>query len=179
MCQEEFWDWSVRVYANPQTQNACLRLQDEFAQDVNALLWACWLGVQGKSPTPSALNTLGDISAYWQTALISGVRKARRSLQVETEISSAPDLKSAFLELELALEKQEQLALQALPTLVAASEFQTPSALCMHNIGCVVDARKQKECVSDASKNDTSWKDTCLKDTGWKDVANALIGSIL
>lgn len=141
MAGETFWNWSLRVYENPATRRACLDLQDRCSQDVNTLLWAGWLAMQGKSPTTKALALQHNISQDWQSGLIGGIRKARRSIGQNIETDSAAALKSEFLALELMLEKREQEALEALPVTNAPSHIHTEAALCRHNLEMLLNAQ--------------------------------------
>ena len=40
---DEFWQFSLEVYARPQVADLCLVLQDEHGFDVNILLLCLWL----------------------------------------------------------------------------------------------------------------------------------------
>lgn len=137
MYQNNFWDWSLQVYANSATQSACLDLQDTFSQNVNMMLWGCWLGSQGLSPTVEALSALPALGEIWQNSLITGVRKARRNIDTVSYLETAKDLKTAFLALEISLERQEQFALQALSTEKAESAL-APSSLCVYNLHHII-----------------------------------------
>ncbi len=116
------WDWSAVVYAKPQVSQICMRLQDQFGQNVNALLWSCWLGVKQMAPTADALDAQMEICKSPHANVVIGGRGARRKLENSLGLV-APDLISSLLEFELLLEKYIQEELEALPALAASSQM--------------------------------------------------------
>lgn len=112
------WHWSLRTYRNNDVAELCLTLQDRFDLDVNVLLWLCHIANQNKAATTHSLIRAQEISTHWQRNWIQGVRKARRSLgsiSLQPASAASQTLKQQFLSLELAMEKRQQLALEALP----------------------------------------------------------------
>lgn len=132
-----FWNWSLKAYKNPETQRACLHLQDQFRQDVNVLLWACWLASKKQCPTANALKHCIEIMDIWQSGGVVGIRKARREINNTPHLESANALKHQFLNLELAFERQEQLALEALPSQMAPNTLKSSTEICLHNMKMV------------------------------------------
>jgi len=115
--QEILWDWALAAYQNPHVKDTCLELQDQFALDVNGLLWLCWLAGRGKEPTNRSLGEFRAISRNLQTGLIGKIRTIRKDLAGDAALMARPaalDLKRQLLELELVLEKSELEMLEAL-----------------------------------------------------------------
>jgi uncharacterized protein (TIGR02444 family) len=72
-----FWRFSLRVYAAPGVQQACLRLQDDFGADVNLLLLAVWLGAVRRQSLDVA--DLAEVpGTRWNAQAIKPLRAARR-----------------------------------------------------------------------------------------------------
>ncbi|PHR58670.1 MAG: TIGR02444 family protein [Robiginitomaculum sp.] len=132
-----FWNWSLKAYAAPETQRACLHLQDQFGQDVNVILWACWLASKKRCPTANALKHCIKITDIWQSGGVVGIRKARREIKDTPHIESASALKHQFLNLELAFERHEQLALEALPSQISPNTLNSSTKICLHNMKMV------------------------------------------
>lgn len=113
-----FWDFSVAFYAEPGVSAACLALQDEAGHDVNLILAAAWLALDGRelaSKLASALRALGE---EHQARVIRPLRRARRGIEaigVPGRLLAARDRqRRAIGAAELDCEHLEQLALEAL-----------------------------------------------------------------
>ncbi len=44
----EFWDYAIKVYSDPEIAEVCQALQNRFQLSVNRLLFALWLAEQGR-----------------------------------------------------------------------------------------------------------------------------------
>ena len=76
---DEFWQFSLEVYARPQVADLCLVLQDEHGFDVNILLLCLWLA-QGEGRALSQFeigDLLGGVAALNEN-MVWLVRDARR-----------------------------------------------------------------------------------------------------
>lgn len=110
-----FWDWSLKTYAAPGVSQACLRLQDRHAVDVNVLLYAVWVadshGVElSDTDIRSTVRRVED----WYTLVVGGLRRIRSELK-DNPHGAPPDLADSIREqvkkLELDAEHLEQLML--------------------------------------------------------------------
>jgi uncharacterized protein (TIGR02444 family) len=115
-----FWDFSLQLYSRPDVASACLALQDQYAADVNLLLFCCW---QGHIAAPvlyrSDLQRLMTLGAAWHDTVIRPLRLLRR--QLKSEVANIPGQHAGWLrrkvqQLEIDAEHIHQLALaQAYP----------------------------------------------------------------
>lgn len=114
-----FWDFSLRVYAQPQVAAACLGLQERHGLDVNLLLLGCWLGAHG--PGHLGEVTWRDLCAQvavWQAQVVAPLRQVRRRLKdmLPAGASHTTDplasLRRAVADCELDSECLEQLMLE-------------------------------------------------------------------
>ena len=113
-----FWDYSLRLYAQPGVSNACLTLQDEHGLDVNLVLFCIWSGLAG--PGELDAEELGAAivrGGRWQTEVVEPIRTIRRALK-QNPLGADAELVKTFRPqvqaLELDGEHVEQLTLAAL-----------------------------------------------------------------
>src|SRR5260221_9331531 len=86
---DEFWAFSLDLYAHPDVAAACLRLQDEQGLDVNLLLLCCWLARSGRGRLGEGdLAAAEARAAPWRRDIIGPLRAVRRALK--TMADSAP-----------------------------------------------------------------------------------------
>jgi uncharacterized protein (TIGR02444 family) len=116
---DEFWQFSLEVYAKPQVAELCLALQDEHGFDVNVLLLCLWLA-QGEGRTISQFeigDLLGGVAALNEN-MVWPVRGARR--WAKSWLQQAPDLQAeaardklytSLKATELQIERQIQIEL--------------------------------------------------------------------
>lgn len=71
------WAWTLETYARPGVPEACLRLQDEFGQNTDLLLWAVWAEVKD----PAVLARAADVTQRWETIALAPLRQVRRVLK--------------------------------------------------------------------------------------------------
>jgi len=77
-----FWRFSLDLYGRDGVASACLDLQDRAGLDVNLLLFAVWLGEEGRpAREPSAWRAWQAAIAPWLKAGIQPLRTLRRSLK--------------------------------------------------------------------------------------------------
>jgi uncharacterized protein (TIGR02444 family) len=113
--EHRFWDFSLAVYGAPGVAETCLALQDEYAVNVNLLLYCCWVAADGKGRlAEQSLKRAVDIVAPWQHGVVRALRTVRRRLRdgfegVPGEWSD--DLRKRIGEVELRGEHVEQLIL--------------------------------------------------------------------
>ncbi len=76
------WRFSLRVYAAPGVEEACRRLQDRYAANVNFLLFCCWFGYAGYGELGSAqLRELLATATHWHDKAVAPLRALRRTLK--------------------------------------------------------------------------------------------------
>jgi uncharacterized protein (TIGR02444 family) len=105
---DEFWAFSLDVYARPGVAAACLRLQDELELDVNLLLLCCWLARSGRGRlSEDDLAAAEARAAPWRREIVAPLRAVRRALKTMVDAASA-SLYTEIKRLELRAEREEQ-----------------------------------------------------------------------
>lgn len=109
---EDFWRFSLALYAAPGVASACLALQDEAGRDVNLLLYCGWVGASGRGRLDQAAIAAADVRlAPWRQGVVEPLRAARRALK---GVAGAEALYAAVKAVELDAERQAQRLLAAL-----------------------------------------------------------------
>lgn len=104
---EEFWAFSLALYARPDVAAACLRLQDAHALDVNLLLLCCWLARRGCRLSAADLAAAEARAAPLRTRILDPLRGARRAVKT-MPVAGAAALYAQVKRVELAAEREEQ-----------------------------------------------------------------------
>ncbi|MFV3128790.1 TIGR02444 family protein [Niveispirillum sp. KHB5.9] len=115
---QDFWSFSLSLYATPGVAHACLLAQDSHGADVNLLLWAVWLAAQGHDLTPAELADAQAATTPWRDEIVRPLRAIRR--QLKSGPAPAPDtatesLRTQVKAAELEAERIQQSVLQTLP----------------------------------------------------------------
>jgi uncharacterized protein (TIGR02444 family) len=132
------WEWTLAAYGRPGVADACLRLQDEFGQNTDLLLWAVW----AETKDPQLLVRGAAAARAWDRIALSPLREVRRALKApappvadHARESLREDVKTAELRAErVLLETLAELAgearggAHALEALKAASAAWKPAA---------------------------------------------------
>ena len=128
-----FWDYSLRIYANPGVADACISLQDRHGCDVNVLLLCLWL-----AETRRLVLQVSDFEAILRSAaapnerLVQPVREVRRwfKLWSQDAIAAEPHASAykALKEAELHGERMVQSQLIAGMNLAAFGSAPTAEA---------------------------------------------------
>jgi len=115
------WDWAVAAYARPGAAEACLTLQDDYAQNTCLLLWAVWAGA-----TPETAGPAADLARAWDAATVTPLREVRRALK--GEFAAVPDLDRERLRgaVKAAELQSERLLLEALERLCPQAAGSAP-----------------------------------------------------
>ncbi len=109
----EFWDFSVRYYAQPGVAAALLALQDEAGRDINLVLFALWVGGSGRGRLDAhALAQAERVARRLTRRLVAPLRALRRRLKSEAP-ADVQAFRERVKELELAGEKLAQYRLAA------------------------------------------------------------------
>ena len=77
----DFTTWSMALYARPQVEACCLRLQDEYGLDVNVVLFCHWYGACGGVMDDALWRRIEEISEQCRNRLVRPLREARRWLK--------------------------------------------------------------------------------------------------
>lgn len=112
-----FWDWSLAIYARAGVAEACLALQDRRGVDVNLILFAIWLAVDGRAlgnnaaTAAAVLDTLAGDARRWQVEMVQPLRSCRRAARSAGAALPSDALerfRDAVKALELDAERHEQ-----------------------------------------------------------------------
>ncbi len=107
------WDFAVGLYTQPGVDSLCLDLQDNYAVNVNMLLFARWLETrQLLLDLPAAL---GCISA-WDKNYVQTLRQLRRQMKAEFagSLAQVEEVRDQIKRAELQAERQELIWLEQL-----------------------------------------------------------------
>jgi len=104
---EEFWAFSLDLYARPGVADACLRLQDVYGLDINLLLLCCWLERRGCRLDATELAAAEARAEPLRTQILAPLRAVRRALKT-MPLAGAAGLYVRVKEVELAAEREEQ-----------------------------------------------------------------------
>jgi len=125
MAVEALWDFAIRCYGAPGVEEACLALQDHHNGDVCVLLYALWLGRQGRRVASSDLDTVSQSVAVWRDGVVVPLRTIRRALREASSgvlSSAANEVRETLKSLELKAERSE---LEYLETMQVGGVSQT------------------------------------------------------
>jgi len=76
----EFWRYSLQVYAQPGVAELALNWQNQYGVNVNVLLWCGWLESQNIALTENLLSSaLAGIEA-WDDSVVKALRAVRQTL---------------------------------------------------------------------------------------------------
>ena len=112
---EALWRFSLALYARPGIAEALLRLHDRAGHDINLMLFCLWLGaVEGRRLDPPGLAAAEAVIRPF-AAPISTLRALRRDLKRDGD-GAIQAVRRRVAALEIATEREAQMALAALPT---------------------------------------------------------------
>lgn len=103
--ENPFWEYSLARYEAHGVSSACLRLQDEFAMDVNLLLYAGWLAQEEQQLSEPHFGELDALIADWRVSVVSPLRDLRKRLR---GFPAATGIREEIKSLELRAERQQQ-----------------------------------------------------------------------
>lgn len=66
------WEWAVDAYQKPAVEEACLKLQRGYDQNVSFLMWAIW-----GAPDRNVLEHGAAIAGRWDEAVLQPLRSVR------------------------------------------------------------------------------------------------------
>jgi len=104
-----FWEFSLKLYAEPDVEQALLFLQDHHGFNVNMILFCCWYGVEGQGKlTQKRLLYIDEGIKLWHARIIQPLRRLRKTLKNYSLIKSHSTKNENVLSVELKAEKIEQ-----------------------------------------------------------------------
>ena len=112
--QSDFPAYSIALYGKGEVEESCLRLQDEYGLDVNAVLFCYWFGAHHGVAGEGLWKRIDEISRQWQGRLIRPLREARRWLKLprfEPDREQG-DLRESIKADEIAAELLQQRVMQ-------------------------------------------------------------------
>lgn len=101
---DQYWSFSLAVYANRQVAQWCLGLQNQAGANVNILLLLWWLGEKEVSLNATQLNTLHETAIAFDEQMLKPLRELRKKAKTRCAASLYQEIKKV----ELALEKHQQ-----------------------------------------------------------------------
>lgn len=104
----DFWDYSLKVYADPATARTCLELQNQFGLDVNLLLFCLYAGHHGHALSTDDLRRLDQQVHAWRAQVVQPLRRVRSWLKSTATDAAAEALRRQVLQTELAAEHHQQ-----------------------------------------------------------------------
>jgi uncharacterized protein (TIGR02444 family) len=126
------WDFAAGLYARPDVESICLRLQDVDGQSIPLLLWRLWSVHVGREVGPEALERAVEIARTWENWAVAPVREVRRRLKTPFPPVADADrarLRGEVAAVELAAEKILLDALGALTPEARGVEVDALAAL--------------------------------------------------
>jgi uncharacterized protein (TIGR02444 family) len=139
---ESLWNFSVRVYASPGVEDACIRLQEVWNADVPVLLFALWRGKRGCELSNANIQEIVDTVTVWQREVITPIRQLRRRLRDDAD-RLAPELtvgmqavRKELQQTELAAERRE---LECLATIEVGATHEPGAATIRSNLSAYLD----------------------------------------
>ena len=124
-----FWDFSLKLYASPAVQTACLDLQDGSGVDVNVLLYMLWQASLRRQLTLADAQAVLSGVDTWRADVVVPLRIARRNLKTPPpalDARGAEALRGIVKKAELEAERLQQAALFAI-TLPSAPDADATS----------------------------------------------------
>lgn len=143
---QAFWDFSLRVYAQPGVAEECLTLQERLSLDVNLLLFSAYAGAKLRlALTPDNLAELIAATEPWHIAVVRPLRATRTAMKRWSEdkgdplAASAATLRLAVKKAELDAERIEHERLAVWAQDREATSRAEPRQIVEANIGLVLD----------------------------------------
>jgi uncharacterized protein (TIGR02444 family) len=109
---DDFWDYSLKLYAGSGVKSGLLALQNEHGLNVNVLLLCCWHGVRFREAlSTNAIVRFVDGAKPWHDGVTVQLRAIRVALKEESAlamVAGSAELRRDALALELKSERIEQ-----------------------------------------------------------------------
>ena len=146
----DLWQFSLAFYAKPGVAPALLRLQDRDGSDINVILYALWLGLQGRRLDAEGLAEAAMAAAPLHAGVVEPLRALRRRLKDEPD-PEVQRLRERIKELELEGEEAIQRRLAALPVPAETGPHSAAANLdlCLGPAGGTAEAAILRAAVAD------------------------------
>lgn len=110
MDEKALWTYSLDRYSRDGVPDLCLTFQDEHDADVNAVLFALWLGQDGFVLNPASAELIRSAVQDWHQSVVVPMRKVRRWMKnyPARDMVARNHLREAVKGLELEAERMEQ-----------------------------------------------------------------------
>ena len=110
--ENPFWDFSLAAYGKPGVAEACLRLQNQAAADVNLLLYFCWAAaVQDDALDRTEVGEAVARTQPWREGVVAPLRAVRRRMKEGVPgppSESVEALRAEVKRIELEAERMQQ-----------------------------------------------------------------------
>jgi uncharacterized protein (TIGR02444 family) len=106
----DFWQFSLKVYAGEGVAPECLSMQESLHIDVNLLLYSAWMGWRGVALTDGDLAVAQARVATWHDSVVRPLRRTRQAIKVQAAGEFVP-FRTRLKRLELEAEQVEQALL--------------------------------------------------------------------
>ena len=113
--ESAFWQFSLRLYGQPDVPAACLSLQDQQGIDVNLLFFILFLSVNERRVSADNIRRIDAHISDWRTRVVQPLRAIRRDLKggiAPVDTTAAETLRSAIKRDELQAERLQQEILE-------------------------------------------------------------------
>ena len=134
----DFWNFSLRIYAQPKIADVCLDLQDRFGADVNLVLFMLWAAARERRLDPVEIGEIAFFVENWRKHIITPLRLARRALKAPPRgwpIEETESLRQRVKADELEAERLQQNAMSAFLAIDHAGRSDSSLAAAKSNLG--------------------------------------------
>ena len=149
----EFWNFSQRVYALPDVEETCLRLQNNYDADINIALYCLWLAENTTTLEQEDIDLLIKATEPWQQTILKPLRDARKMMKQQI-IAMPNDMldKTAnnISEIEINAEHMSQLALEKTININQDNQTENRSTIECANINLHLYLQQLKSISSDS-----------------------------
>jgi uncharacterized protein (TIGR02444 family) len=132
-----FWRFSLQFYRLAGVADACIALQDEYAVDVNLLLFLLWRAGDGRLLSTDEVKTLDDKVRDWRNLTVVSIRTIRRKLKSKQTLVASGEqeaFRTKIKAIELEAERLQQQALFALSQSESLGKEAEPRAAAHGNV---------------------------------------------
>lgn len=143
---QAFWEFSLRVYAQPGVQEECLGLQERLRLDVNLLLFCAYAGAKLRiALSPQDIADMIALTEAWHHSVVRELRAVRTTMKRWSEDKTLPisepaaSLRLAVKKAELDAEHIEHLWLAEWVATRESHASQAPDEAIAANIGLLLD----------------------------------------
>ena len=128
---DDLWEFSLTLYAEPGVAASCLSLQNQHGFDVNLVLFCLWYGFRHGVLTEDLLKTALDTADRWRETVVQPLRSLRTRLKrdlVESAYASSPEISALREKIKTAELDAERIQQQELEKLIVMANKMSPVA---------------------------------------------------